>query len=69
MRRILTCLALICGFAPLGGCNVFTSIKRETSGEYVLTGWNWAPFVIYGTVYAGTYDPATKTMTLRRIDK
>lgn len=69
MKRVLACLSLVGLLGALPSCSSFTSIKRESNGEYVVTGWVSVPFVIYGTVYAGTYDPATKTMTLRRIDK
>ena len=45
------------------GCSSFTSINRDSKGQYVITGWQ-APGPT-GFVWIGDYDPETKTLTIK----
>ena len=47
----------------VAGCSSFTSIDREPSGDFVITGWT-APGP-RGFVWICKYDPATRTLTVK----
>jgi hypothetical protein len=45
------------------GCSSFTSINRDSNGQYIITGWQ-APGPT-GFVWICDYDPETKTLTIK----
>jgi|KBSSwiStaDraftv2_1062776.scaffolds.fasta_scaffold146768_3 hypothetical protein len=56
-----TCAALL--LLALSGCSQFTSIDRDTNGDYVLTGNQGGSG---GFVWVCSYDPQTMTMTVKQ---
>ena len=46
----------------LAGCSQFTSIQRDSNGDYVLTGIASGA----GFVWICSYDPQTMTMTVKQ---
>ncbi len=67
MKRVIRRQAavLFCAAALLTGCSEFTSVSRDASGEYVITGWDSFPFRgARGFVWICDYDPQTKTLTV-----
>ncbi len=63
IRRLVTSAILLGSFVTMLGCSAFTSISRDTNGDYVITGWE-APGP-HGIVWICDYDPATKTLTVK----
>jgi hypothetical protein len=59
-RGAVLWLLLLCLSLP--ACSVFTSIKRDPNGAYVLTGVSGGT----GFVWVCDYDPATKTLTVKK---
>ena len=61
MKRFLRIrtLLLCCVAASLTSCDMYTSIKRQDNGQYVLTLQQAAKVLV------ADYDSATKTMTIR----
>lgn len=57
--RGMRLVALGCLAALLAGCDLYTSIKRDEDGRYVIVAQQSAKILI------GDYDPATKKMTIR----
>ena len=64
-RGLRRFIIAVCACFPLllSGCSAFTSIDRDANGDYVITGWQ-APGPV-GFVWICSYDPATKTLTIK----
>jgi hypothetical protein len=54
-------LALAACLFLLPACSIHTSITREANGDYVITGHAGSS----GYVWICSYDPATKTLTVK----
>ena len=57
VRRLLGSAVLL-----LPACSQFTSIDRDASGDYVITGMEGGS----GFVWVCSYDPQTMTLTVKR---